>query len=229
MKNTIFAAILMIGISLPVLAEAQGTIYISNLDQTPTSSLAVGSDSWIAQGFYILQNDPNTYVLNSIQLLMAPATGSPRDFAVSIYSAPFGGFGSPAEHYVGTLSGASDPTSAGVFTYTASGIRLSSSEFYWVIATSSTAITQGAYHWSAVDGGLGDGSWNINNGYSSSPDGTIWAAHLRQGALQIAINATPVPEPATWALAGFGLLLLGVWRHKPWSAESFDSNSAQES
>ncbi len=212
MRNTIFGAALAIAMSLPVLTQAQGTIYVSNLDQTPIGSLAVGSDSWIAQGFYILPSDPKTYVLNSIQLLIAPATGSPSGFSVSIYSRPFGSTGDIREHYVGTLSGSPNPVNAGVYTYEASGITLSSSESYDLIVTGGTPVAHGTYGWSAVDGGIENGSWDIANGYASSSDGMVWVGHVRQGALQMAINATPIPEPATWVLAGLGFLLLVIRR-----------------
>ena len=89
MRNASHTLVLANVLLLPLTAGAQGTLYVSNLDQAATRSRAIGSDSWIAQTFFILTSDPNTYTLDAIQLLMNPATGNPSDFAVSIYSAPF--------------------------------------------------------------------------------------------------------------------------------------------
>ncbi len=212
MPKTILSLIAFISLFLPCRGRPQGTLYVSNLEKTPTMTAPIGTDSWIAQSFSILTTDPNAYILNSIQLSMAPSFGSPADFTVSIYSAPFGSGGSPGDHYVGTLSGSSNPEGAGLYTYAASGISVSSSEFYWVVVTSGTPIAQGAYNWTAVVGGTRNGNWGITDGYSTSSDGTSWTGHLRQGAFQMAINATPIPEPATWVLAGLGLSLLVIRR-----------------
>ena len=67
------------------MAQAQGTLYFSSLGQTPTGSAAIGSDSWIAQGFGTGTNTGG-YILNSVQLLMDGASGGPNGFAISIYT-----------------------------------------------------------------------------------------------------------------------------------------------
>src|SRR5271155_4572171 len=103
-----------IGLLLPLVAEAQGSLYVSNLGQTPTGSAAIGSDSWIAQSI-IAGTNADGYILNSIQLLMDPASGSPIGFNVSIYSSLSG---EPYDN-IGNLVG-SDPSAGGIFTYTAS-------------------------------------------------------------------------------------------------------------
>ncbi len=211
---------LAIALILPALARAQGTIYISNLDQTTTGSASIGSDSWIAQGFYILPTDPNAYVLDSIQLSMSPASGNPSEFAVSIYSAPVGSVG-PVDD-LGSLTGPDHPAGAGIYTYAASGITLSSSLDYYVVATAGTPVTQGAFNWSAaLQGGSQSGTWVIGGGYASSSDGSNWTGHIRLDVFQLAINATPVPEPATWVLAGLGLLLLVIRRCQPRRSTKF--------
>ncbi len=77
--------VLMVWLLLPRFIHAQGTLYVSNLNQQTAGSIGLGSDSWIAQGFYIFATDPNSYLLNSIQLLLNPASESPGGFTVSIY------------------------------------------------------------------------------------------------------------------------------------------------
>ncbi len=218
MKNIALPLVLLVGMSVTGSIQAQGTVYVSNLHQTPTGTLAVGSDSWIGQGFYIQTPDPSTYILNSVQLAMVPASGNPRGFEMSIYSA-VGDVG--PEQYVGTLAGPGDPVNAGIFTYAASGLTLSSSFDYYVVVTADTPVMEGSYGWSTVPGGTQSGDWAIGNGYGTSSDGLTWMGHPRHGALQLAINATPVPEPATWVLAGLGVLLLVIRRCQPRRSTKF--------
>src|SRR5881628_856888 len=105
MNKNILIAILLAN-SLPASrASAQGTLYVSNLGQTPTGSAPVGSDASIAQSFFTLATDPNNYTLNSIQLLTDPASGSPSGFSVSIYNS---GAGGGPQSSLGSLAGA-DP------------------------------------------------------------------------------------------------------------------------
>ena len=69
MKNLIIngVIVLVFGFLAPQITQAQGTIYLSNLDQPSTGSLAVGSDSWIGVPF-LTGNNVGGYVLNSFQL-----------------------------------------------------------------------------------------------------------------------------------------------------------------
>jgi hypothetical protein len=209
MKKIIFMVIVLIAeLFAPSFVQAQGTLYVSNLSQTPTDSRAIGSDSWIAQEFGILATDPNTYILNSIQLLMNPASGNPAGFSVSIY----GSLSGEPNNNLGNLVG-SDPSTGGVFNYTASGITLSSGN-YFVVATAATPIETGAYDWSAANG-AGNGNWSINDSYATSTDGSSWTKYPRGDVFQMAIYATAVPEPSELALGALGALLLGFhrWRN----------------
>jgi hypothetical protein len=211
--STIYIAIgiLAAGIFAPSFVQAQGTLYVSNLGQTPTGSAVVGSDSWIAQTIHT-GNNPGGYALNSIQLLMDAASGSPSGFAVSIYSTSGGN--NPPGSSLGSLGG-SDPATGGIFTYTASDITLSPSTWYLVVVTAATPVAQSAYDWSAANGQTQGNGFIIDDTYFSSPDGSSWTFHLRQDVFQLGIYATPVPEPSTLALVALGALFLGFrrWRN----------------
>jgi hypothetical protein len=214
-KNATGIILLTVGLLLPLMVQAQGTLYVSNLGQTPTGSAAIGSDSWIAQQFYTGTN-ADGYVLNSVQLLMDAASGSPSGFTVSIYSFNNSNYG-PGSN-LGSLSG-SDPAAGGVFTYTASGLTLSPSTAYFIVQTSAMPVAQGAYVWSAANGANGtEGSdlWAIDGSYASSSDGSSWTVYDGRGedVFQMAIYATAVPEPTTLALAGLGLACLSFWRRR---------------
>jgi hypothetical protein len=199
-----------LGLLLTQMAQAQGMLEVSNLGQTPTGSAAIGSDSWIAQTF-VTGNSSGGYALNSIQLLMDAASGSPGGFDVSIYSKTgdphsFTLPGDTVHDSLGSLSGP-DPSAGGLFTYTASGITLSPSTFYFVVVSAGTPVSQGAYNWSAANG-VTLGSWTIEDLYLSSSNGSSWSATLRQDVFQMAIYTTATPEPATLALAGLGIACL---------------------
>lgn len=191
----------------PSLMEAQGTVHVSNLDQTPTGSTAVGSDSWIAQSF-VTGTNPGGYMLDSVQLLMNAASGSPSGFRVLIYSSP--GNGAPGSG-LGSLGG-SDPGTGGLFTYAASGLSLSPSTFYFVAVTAETPVAQASYNWSSVANGFASGDeWSIKVSYYSSADGSSWTWHPRENVFQLSINATPVPEPGALGLLALAGLMVG-WR-----------------
>jgi hypothetical protein len=113
MKKTIWvAAVLAAELLASQILQAQGSLYVSNLGQTSTGSMGIGSNSWIAQPFFT-GTDPNDYSLNSIQLLMNAASGSPSNFTVSIFSHTADG--TPGSN-LGSLTG-SDPAAGGIFTY----------------------------------------------------------------------------------------------------------------
>src|SRR5271154_996405 len=124
MRKIILTLVPAIGLLLPLVAQAQGTLYLSNLGEGSGGSVAVASDAWSATLFVPGSTNPDdnvdSYVLNSVQLLMDPASGSPSEFNVSIYTSNPPRF--PGV-FVGNLVG-SDPAAGGIFTYTASGITL---------------------------------------------------------------------------------------------------------
>jgi len=211
MQKIIYTLIASVCISWALSKPACGDLWVSNLDQFPIGSAAVGSDFWIAQSFYIDISDSNQYALDAVQLLMNPAVGSPDGFAVSIFSAPSDG---PPQDYLGSLAGPATPVTGGIYTYTASGITLPGTGFYFALVTSSTSTNQGTFNWSASDSFTQNGSWYIGSVYYTSSDGLNWQRNSRDEVFQMAVYATIVPEPATGWLLGVGLLSLSLYRRR---------------
>lgn len=201
--------IFVIGLLTRQFVLAQGEItYLSNLGQPSTGSNPVGSDSWIASEV-ITGNNSGGYLLDSIQLEMADASGNPSGFTIMIYNSA-ADFDFHPGNSLGTLNGSLNPASAGTYTYIApSDFLLSPSTDYFIVLTSATPVTQfehpinGAYEWNFIGANLYNpsGGWRAGGVWKSS-DGLSWA--INSGAPQFAINATPIPEPSSLALVLLG-------------------------
>lgn len=121
-------------------------MFVSSLGQPSTGSASVGSDSLLAAPFGT-GNNPGGYELDSVQLAMTPASGSPNGFTVMVYSASVFASVLP-ESSLGTLTGSSDPVTGGFFTYTASSFMLAPNTPYFIVLNAATSVANGAYAWS---------------------------------------------------------------------------------
>jgi hypothetical protein len=216
MKKTVHLLMTIACLLLPLVAPAQGILYVSNLGQTPTGSALIGSNAWIAQ-IFITGADANGYTLNSVQLLLNSASGNPTGFDVSVYSKS----GDPGiltypgdtPQFLSELNGSTNPATGGLLTYTASGVTLSPSTYYFVVATAASDITQGAYVWSAANSTTHVNGWTILNEYFSSSDGSSWLSNGRGDVFQMALYATAIPEPGVVSLLGLGGLVF-LWHRR---------------
>ena len=193
----VFAA----GLFTPQIMQAQGTLtYLSNLGQPSAGSQGVASNSWMAVGFET-GNNVGGYDLNSVQLTMTDASGVPSGFTVMLYSQlAILGHSIPRTN-LDTLNGSTDPSIAGIYTYTdGSNFILSPSTFYYIVLAAGTATNNGAYQWSyantstysSIDGWVA----GTPGGYEVSANGLTWGGSSSPFP-QYAINATPTPEPSS--------------------------------
>ena len=217
MKNNLILAILVFASALwsPQIAQAQGTVYVSNLGLPSAGSVSVGNNSWLATDFETGTN-AGGYLLNSVQLALTDATGNPSGFSAMIYDVnPKSIAGAEPGSSVCALNGSLDPVGAGIYTYSpASSLMLSPSTEYFIVLTAGTAVADGAYQWSvtSTDAPTLSGGWNGAHIPLSSSDGVNWGPFASTYA-QFAISGTPVPEPSTLGLLALGGCLL-VWRRR---------------
>lgn len=190
------------------MTQAQGTItYLSNLGQTSTGNDVVGSDSWLATGFQTGSN-VGGYLLNSIQLAMTDASGSPSGFTIMLY-ANKGPLGFSPGSSLDTLSDSTDPSTAGIYTYTpVTETTLSAGTIYFIVLTAGTPLANGAYGWGYAGARAYnpiDGWFSLGNIYTSS-DGLLWTTTAGNPQYAITAIAIPEPSPVFLFLPGSGVL-----------------------
>ena len=117
MNKIVFTAALVAALSSPHVLQAQGTLYLSSLSQSSTGSQALGSNAWLAE-FFVTGINPGGYTLDSIQLGMVNASGSPSGFEVMLYDRSPDPNAIWPGSFVGGLAGSASPSTAGVYTYT---------------------------------------------------------------------------------------------------------------
>jgi hypothetical protein len=158
------------------------TLYLSNMTSSVGGAIPVGSNQWLAQSFET-GTASTGYILD---LFLTEGTGVPPGIDTSIYS---------------NNNGIPGNSLAGV------GMTLSPSTTYWIVAT---AASTGFDFWNyASDTGYYSmDNWNIdllNATYAMSSDGASWTSYAAHPPFQIEVEATPAPEPKTFALVGLGL------------------------
>ncbi len=188
--------------------SAQGTTHISNLEANSLGYVAIASNAKLAQSFDTGANSLG-YFLNSVQLSLAVPTGSPSGFTVSLFEDK--DFHPGAS--MGTLTGSTNPSVAGIFSYEADNTTLSPSSKYWIVLSAQTPLTIGAYY-----SGLASffdytstGTWSTDRFYNKSTDGLVWTDSIVGYNLKFSVAATAIPEPSITVLLGLSGLLPAIW------------------
>ncbi len=210
MKKAIGILLLISWSFVPLLVSGQGTLYFSNLAETSTGSMVVGSDAWLTQSFRTGTNSAG-YYLNSVQLLMGATTGNPSGFSVAIYTHDPNDIRFPGS-FLSSLSGP-DPAIGGTHRYNSTGIVLLPSTSYFVVLTAATPVSNGTYLWTGTSSFIAvsiDG-WGGTGFHFSSADGVAWS-RIAGPFFQFGVNATAVPEPSMPAMVALGLFGLSFWR-----------------
>jgi hypothetical protein len=216
MKKIIMLAIPAFALAVlsPQIAQAQGTLYVSSLGLTSSGSASVGSDSWLAADFATGTN-AGGYLLNSVQLALADASGNPSGFTAMLYTAIVGRAVAVGSS-LGTLNGSLNPVAGGIYTYSpSSNLLLPPNTVYFIVLTAGTAVANGPYEWSFTSTypPVSSGGWHGGDAFLFSSDGLLWQGTAGSYA-QFGINASAVPEPSTLGLLALGGFFLFWHRRK---------------
>lgn len=210
---------LLLGAALgfgPLSTSATGEVYVSNLGEASSGGLPFNNggtqDLWFAQAF-----DTGTssggYSLDSIELSLG-VTGSPvGSVVVYLYGSAGAAPGAQEE-----IVNSGTPSASGTYAFTASGIMLSPSTRYWIVAMATAPADVNPYSWnvSSTSNYSSSDSWDIYQVTQwTSSDGSTWiTSFLVAPPLQFAVSATAVPEPGVLSLAGIGLTIAFFLRRK---------------
>lgn len=166
---------------------------------TPTLNGTVLNADYFAQSFEV---GGSSMGLTSVDLLMANAANGAGSFVVQLYSNNVSDLpGTLLE----TLTGSSNPATAGTYNYTGSSL-LAANTGYWIVA----GVTSGAgsYSWFAEGNNTPEiGTTVFHDVAISHNQGATWA-YNNPGSdvtLQMVVNGEAVPEPSRAVLIGLGL------------------------
>ncbi|HVU26591.1 MAG TPA: choice-of-anchor R domain-containing protein [Verrucomicrobiae bacterium] len=204
--------IMLVALLALISAQAQGVIYLSNLDEPANGSVAVTVSPGIFAPFTTGAN-PEGYLLDSVQLLMDDSESS-VGFSIGIFGISSDPVPTPGAE-LGALNGSSNPSTAGIYIYTTSGITLLPDTVYFI-----GARTRGTFYWSLANSAsyTSNDNWDYplliegfpSYGFYYDGDGVTPIPY----PLQFAISATPIPEPQIYALLGLSLAYIGFRRFR---------------
>ncbi len=210
-KSSLLATLTLALVLLPTpITRAQGaTTYLSNLGQASTGSATVASNSWVTVMFHTGTNTGG-YALNSIQLALTDAEGSPSNFTVALAQGAAGAGPPPVPGGIvlGTLNGSLDPVTSGIYTYTwATSLTLAPNFYYCIVLTAGTSLADGTYMWACAntDSYSSSSGWFFEGAWTDATGKGAWIAINNTFPL-FAVSATAVPEPSVVGLLALGSL-----------------------
>lgn len=194
----------------------RAAVVLSNTGQAVSDVDTVSEDHWLAAPFQTGAN-PSGYLFNSVTISLRGGSGMINNggFSVAVWSNSSGVPGAVISG--GSLSGVSDPSSTGLFSYTASAATLSPSTTYWVVASVPSGPGS-VYQWTyagSLAQNFSEPGWSID-GQFAYRTGSIWIAQdSLEAPFMMSIEATAVPEPAEFAsIAGIAGMLVAGWMRR---------------
>ncbi len=154
---------------------AHAALLVENLTQNIGGGVSVSSNQYVGSQF---TTSTNAYKLGRVTLDIAGGSGS-GGFFVSIY-----GSGNTDETFTNgqpavfleTLTGETNPSAAQEYTYTSSGLSLSTNTSYWVVAGVSSGSAQYEWNYSGNRVVTGQNGASIRHYIKSDDGGSTWNA-----------------------------------------------------
>ncbi len=196
LRRTSVVIVMLATVAVVPSPTAHGETVLSNLSNTLGRGTLVHDTEWIANSF---RTDNQSWLLNSVSVLMGDplvlGPDGPGFFSVSVWSdnnsvAP--------ETLLQTLVGPGNPSTAGTYTYSASGSGLALDPLtkYWLVtSTANTGLYW--YAWSSTYDNATSGGWTIpvtNTRNASDDGGVTWNGADDAEPQMFSIEATLVPS-----------------------------------
>lgn len=202
-------ATFLLTLTLTIAAPAQ--VVLSNLGTASSTSLAINNNAYRAQAFATPAG--NAWQVNSITLGLGMANNTAGNFVAGVFG---DAAGEPASLIGGWLVGSINPETSGDYVYTNANLVLQPGTTYWLVTGVSSGL--GQYQWKVANTTTyGTSTWiPVNSIGFNNAQGAFfnWTMSATSTPYKFAIDATAIPEPATYAASAGTALLVFAFRRR---------------
>lgn len=188
--------------------RAQTVVAISNLSEANGGAITVNNTetALLAQSF---TTGSTAMTLDFISPRFD--TNLATAFTLSLYSNASTIPGTSIEQLTGTTT----PNSSTTYDFTSGGTILAANTTYWLVASAATSTHQAFLSYTTSTSFTSPDGWTLGGIRSTTNSGINWNNFNEGQVIRFSVNASPVPEPSTYA-AIFGVLALGfaAWQRR---------------